>query len=61
MLDQTGFGLILRVAGPYGRTRPVSTIAQARSRLSEILYLAEEEGLQHIGKRRSFVVVSVGD
>ena len=33
------------------------TVAQAKARLSEVLRLAEEEGSQHIGKRRSFVVV----
>lgn len=33
------------------------TVAQAKGRLSEILRLAETEGPQHIGVRRSFVVV----
>ena len=33
------------------------TVAQAKARLSEILRLAEEEGPQRIGTRRSFVVV----
>ncbi len=33
------------------------TVAEAKARLSEILRLAEEEGPQHIGKRKSFVVV----
>ncbi len=33
------------------------TVAEAKSRLSEILRLAEEEGPQRIGARRSFVVV----
>lgn len=37
--------------------RKVWTIAEARARLSEILRLAEKEGPQHIGVRRSFVVV----
>ena len=38
----------------------VWTVAQAKARLSEILRLAEEEGPQHIGMRRSFVVVPAG-
>ncbi len=33
------------------------TIAEAKARLSEILRLAEEEGPQHIGARKSFVVI----
>jgi len=33
------------------------TVAEAQSRLSEILRLAEEEGPQHIGTDRPFVVV----
>ena len=33
------------------------TISQAKARLSEILRLAETEGPQHIGVRRTFVVV----
>ena len=37
----------------------VWTVAEAKSRLSEILRLAESEGPQHIGApRRSFVLVS---
>ena len=35
----------------------VWTIAQAKARLSEIFRLAVEEGPQHIGTRRTFVVV----
>ena len=35
----------------------VWTISEAKARLSEILRLAEEEGPQRIGKRRSFIVV----
>ncbi len=34
------------------------TVAEAKARLSEILRLAEEEGPQRIGVRKSFVVVS---
>ena len=33
------------------------TVAEAKARLSEILRLSETEGPQHIGTRRSFVVV----
>ena len=33
------------------------TVAEAKAKLSEILRLAEEEGPQRIGLRRSFVVV----
>ena len=33
-------------------------VAEAKARLSEILRLAEEQGPQRIGVRRSFVVVS---
>ena len=39
----------------------VWTVAQAKARLSEVLRLAEEEGPQHIGVRRPFVVVPAGD
>jgi len=35
----------------------VWTVAEAKARLSELLRLAEEEGPQHIGRRRAFVVV----
>ena len=35
----------------------VWTITEAKARLSEILRLAEEEGPQRIGTRKSFVVV----
>ena len=38
-------------------THRVWTVAEAKSRLSEILRLAESEGPQHIGARRPFVVV----
>lgn len=33
------------------------TVAEAKARLSEILRLSEAEGPQHIGARKSFVVV----
>ena len=35
----------------------VWTVAEAKARLSEVLRLAEEEGPQRIGARKSFVVV----
>ena len=35
----------------------VWTVTEAKARLSEILRLSEEEGLQRIGTRKSFVVV----
>lgn len=38
--------------------RRVWTVSQAKTRLSEILRRAEEEGPQQIGKRRPCVVVS---
>ena len=37
--------------------RRVWTVAEAKARLSEILRLAESEGPQRIGTRRSFIVV----
>ena len=46
---------------PDSRSHQVWTIAEAKARLSEILRLAEEEGPQHIGARRSFVIVSARD
>ena len=42
-------------------TRRVWTVAEAKSRLSEVLRLAEQEGPQHIGRRRAFVVVPAGE
>ena len=41
------------------RSRPhrTWTVAEAKARLSEILRLAEAEGPQRIGRRKSFVVV----
>ena len=35
----------------------VWTVAEAKARLSEVLRRAEEEGPQHIGTRKAFVVV----
>ena len=41
------------------KTEPVRvwTVSEAKARLSEVLRLAEEEGPQRIGTRRTFVVV----
>lgn len=39
------------------RSHRVWTITEAKARLSEILRLAESEGPQRIGTRKSFVVV----
>ena len=41
--------------------RRVWTVAEAKARLSEVLRRAEEEGPQHIGRRRPFVVVPAGE
>ena len=38
-------------------TGRVWTVAEAKAKLSEVLRLAEEQGPQRIGTRRSFVVV----
>ncbi len=35
----------------------VWTVTEAKARLSEIMRIAEEEGPQHIGTRRPFVIV----
>lgn len=42
------------------KTKPnrVWTVAEAKARLSEVLRLAEEEGLQRISIRKPFVVVT---
>lgn len=63
------YGLIqdnyLRCEGAMNSPRLKScrvwTIAEAKARLSEVLRLAETEGPQHIGRGKSFVVVSAGD
>ena len=41
--------------------RRVWTIAEARSRLSEVLRRAEEEGPQQIGRRRAFVIMPAAE
>ncbi len=43
------------------KPRRVWTVAEAKARFSEVLYLAEEEGPQHIGRRGTFVVVPAGE
>ena len=43
---------------PYDRKPPqVWTVAEAKARLSEVLRRSEEEGPQHIGTRKEFVIV----
>ena len=41
----------------HSKPRRVWTVAEAKAKLSEIFRLAEEEGPQRIGTRKSFVVV----
>ena len=41
--------------------RRIWTVAEAKARLSEVLRLAQEEGPQRIGRRRSFVVVPAAE
>ena len=38
-------------------SKRIWTVAEAKARLSEVLRLAESEGPQHIGTRKTFVVV----
>ena len=47
------------MAAKHAKPNRTWTIAEAKARLSEILRLAEQEGPQHIGARKSFVVVPV--
>ena len=46
---------------PHPKPMRTWTVAEAKAHLSEVLRLSEEEGPQHIGKRRSFVVVPAAD
>lgn len=46
---------------PHPKSSRIWTVAEAKARLSEVLRLAQEEGPQHIGRRRSFVVVPAED
>lgn len=39
------------------KTKRVWTVAEAKAKLSEILRLAETEGPQHIGVRKSFILI----
>lgn len=41
----------------YSKPYPLWTVAEAKARLSEILRLAEKEGPQRIGARKTFIVV----
>ena len=41
----------------HSKSHRTWTVAEAKSKLSEILRLAEEEGPQRIGLRRPFIVV----
>ncbi len=41
----------------YSNPRHSWTVAEAKARLSEILRLADQEGPQYIGVRKSFVVI----
>ena len=43
------------------KPRRVWTVKEAKAHLSEILRLAEEEGPQQIGRKKTFVVVSASD
>ena len=43
---------------PNSNPQRVWTVAEAKARLSEVLRLAEEEGPQRIGVRKSFIVVT---
>ena len=45
------------MAAKHAKPNRTWTVAEAKARLSEILRLAEQEGPQHIGARKSFVVV----
>ncbi len=45
------------MAAEHPVPRPAWTVAEAKTRLSEILRLAEEEGPQRIGRRKPYVVV----
>ena len=46
---------------PRSKPSRVWTVTEAKAHLSEILRLAEEEGPQHIGRRKTFVVVPATD
>ena len=46
---------------PRSTPRRVWTVKEAKARLSEILRLAEQEGPQQIGRRKTFVVVPAAE
>ena len=46
---------------PRSKPRRVWTVKEAKARLSEILRLAEKEGPQQIGRRKTFVVAPAAD
>ena len=46
---------------PRSKPHRVWTVKEAKARFSEILRLAEEEGPQQIGRRKTFVVVPAAD
>ena len=46
---------------PCSKPRRVWSVKEAKAHLSEILRLAEEEGPQQIGRRKTFVVVAADD
>ena len=46
---------------PRSKAHRVWTVKEAKARLSEILRLAEEEGPQQIGRKKTFVVVPAAD
>lgn len=45
----------------HPEARRVWTVAEAKSRLSEVLRRAEEEGPQQVGRRRAFVIVPAAE
>ena len=46
---------------PRFEPRRIWTVKEAKAHLSKFLRLAEEEGPQHIGRRKTFVVVPTGE
>ncbi|MDE0057412.1 MAG: type II toxin-antitoxin system prevent-host-death family antitoxin [Defluviicoccus sp.] len=49
------------MADPLRNPPRVWSVAEAKARLSEVLRLAQEEGPQRIGRRRTFVVVPAAE
>jgi len=50
-----------KMKAPENTPKRVWTVSEAKSRLSEVMRLAEQEGPQQIGVRRPFVVVSADE